>query len=129
MRKFVFLTGLFFVLPVKAFFSLGSECPLEQPIMWTDNKCYACEEARTLIVNSSEEQRNSNFIVMKALNELENFCKCPADKPVMDFQGGCNACDVPGDILLGSGCEKCPQRKQSGSWQINDITGRMCVLK
>ena len=54
---------------------------------------------------------------------------CPADKPVMDFQGGCNACDVPGDILLGSGCEKCPQRKQSGSWQINDIKGRKCVLK
>ena len=54
---------------------------------------------------------------------------CPADKPVMDFQGGCNACDVPGDILLGSGCEKCPQRKQSGSWQINDIKGNKCVLK
>ena len=93
MRKFVFLTGLFFVLPVKAFFSLGLECPLEQPIMWIDNKCYACEEARTLIVNSSEEQRNSNFIVMNALNELENFCKCPADKPVLGIDGQCFTCD------------------------------------
>ena len=72
-----------------------------------------------------------NVISVDGLNPQENTVQntCPIDKPVMDYQGGCNACDVPGDILLGSGCEKCPQRRQGGTWQINAIKGRKCILK
>ena len=92
MRKIIFWMGLFFVLPVKAFFVLGTECPLEQPIMWIDKKCYACDEARTLIANSSEEQRYSS-LVTNALDELEMFCKCPADKPILGRDGQCYTCD------------------------------------
>lgn len=55
---------------------------------------------------------------------------CPPEKPILDNMGECRACDFYREnIYAFSGCEKCPNREESGVWYSDVGRGVQCRLK
>lgn len=54
----------------------------------------------------------------------------PPEKPILDNMGECRACDFYREnIHAFSGCEKCPNREESGVWYSDVGRGVQCRLK
>ncbi len=85
--------SLLLSIPVQA----REECPADKPVMWIDNACHTCDEAKELLANAPTKGEGlEGLIIMGAMLVYGEACssadECPADKPAKWTDGQCYAC-------------------------------------
>ena len=107
-------------------------CPQDKPLKRWDGKCFSCNEAKTISVETwcnFDIDCNvcpNRTIIHAAGGNSPSVPNCPADKPLMDAHGICYSCDTPQyvDVRWNQGtCARiCPNRYL---YNVNDS----CILR
>lgn len=97
MKKILLIIFLNFLLSVSVM--AQEECPVDRPVMWVDNACHTCDEAKELLANAPMKGKIEGLealIVMAAIATYDETCvsvdECPTDKPAKWIDGQCYAC-------------------------------------
>ena len=124
----------------------AQECTPEKPVIWFDNTCITCDEAKTNFEKLPDTHSNNlnDFLkLMDTIGSIQKNCsdaatesdetenqtqavngECPDEKPLIDDNGYCHACDDPLPIsmpfdklnLCEQACLNKTNRYQSGPY-------------